>query len=71
MVADAPSIETIRENIHPLFVDADVHVAHNHAFDDRILTQEIRRVKLEKLHKRPIYCTMRESVDIVRISNGR
>ena len=71
MVKDAPTLDTVWENIFTVFNTAEIHVAHNHAFDDRIMTQEIRRLKLEKLSKRPVYCTMREWVDIARISNSR
>ena len=60
MVKDAPTLEMIRENVHSLFNRAHVHVAHNHSFDERILAQEVRRLKLKKITKRPIFCTMKE-----------
>ena len=60
MVKDAPTLDTIWENVHAAFDTAHVHVAHNHSFDERILTQEVRRLKLQKFTKRPIFCTMKE-----------
>ena len=71
MVADAPTIDIVWDTINPLFHSADVHIAHNHSFDERILAQEVRRLKLEKLTKRPVFCTMKQAVEVTRIPNDR
>lgn len=71
MVKDAPTLDMIRENVHQLFDRAHIHVAHNIAFDERILAQEVRRLKLAKITKRPIFCTMMEWVEVVRIPSDR
>lgn len=71
MVKDAPTLDMVWDSIFVAFNHAHVHVAHNHSFDERILDQEMRRLKLEKISKRPTYCTMKKWVDIARISNNR
>ena len=71
MVAHAPTLDILREKIHGLFDAAQVHVAHNHAFDDRILAQETRRLRLTKLSARPIFCTMQKGVQITKIPSDR
>lgn len=60
MVKDAPTLDMIWDSIFVAFNHAHVHVAHNHSFDERILDQEMRRLKLEKISKRPTYCTMKK-----------
>jgi DNA polymerase III epsilon subunit-like protein len=71
MVKDAPTLVQLRDQIHELFDHAHVHVAHNIAFDDRILAQEIRRLKLQKFTTRPLYCTMKQGVEITKIPSDR
>ena len=71
MVADKPTLDMIWNDIHAAFDAAHVHVAHNHSFDERIIAQEVRRLKLAKISKRPIYCTMKESVEVIRIPSDR
>jgi DNA polymerase III epsilon subunit-like protein len=60
MVKDAPRLKDIRRDIHKLFETADVYVAHNIAFDERILKQEAQRLELPLPYKKPNFCTMRE-----------
>jgi DNA polymerase III epsilon subunit-like protein len=60
MVVEAPKLKDIRWDIHKLFDIADIYVAHNIAFDERILKQEAKRIELPLPYKKSIYCTMKE-----------
>ena len=74
MVANAPTFIEVWRNIVAVFLGSHTSVAHNHTFDERVLSHELRRIGKEYHCPYPPtkFCTVEQSMWVkgYRLKNG-